>query len=179
MGKGPIGRGYIHIYTGNGKGKTTAALGLALRAAGHGIKVMIIQFMKGWIDYGELNGVKMLTPHVELHQFGRDTFVDPGNPDPIDLELASKGFSFAKDAILGGRFGIVILDELICAAAFNLIPEEKVLSFMDEKPAGVELVLTGRGATEKMIAKADLVTEMKDVKHYYAEGVDARIGIER
>jgi cob(I)alamin adenosyltransferase len=177
--RGAIGKGYIQIYTGNGKGKTTAALGLALRAAGHGLKSIIIQFMKGWIDYGELEGVKMLAPYVELHQFGRDTFVNPENPDRVDLEYAMKGFMLAEEVVRTKQGDIIILDELVCTVSFNLILEENVLALMDSKPDGMELIMTGRGATEMMIAKADLVTEMKDIKHYYADGVDARIGIER
>jgi cob(I)alamin adenosyltransferase len=177
--KGIIGKGYIQIYTGNGKGKTTAALGLALRAAGHGLRTVIIQFMKGWIDYGEIGGVKMLAPRVELHQCGRDTFVNPKNPDQVDLDLAKKGLSLAEEAIRSKQADILILDEIVCTVSFNLIEEERILQLMKDKPVGMELILTGRGATEKMIEIADLVTEMRDIKHYYEEGVDARIGIER
>ncbi|RMG58674.1 MAG: cob(I)yrinic acid a,c-diamide adenosyltransferase [Deltaproteobacteria bacterium] len=177
--KGSVGKGYIQIYTGNGKGKTTAALGLALRAAGHGLSVVIIQFMKGWIDYGELEGVKMLSPYVRLHQCGRDTFVNPKSPDPEDVRLAREGFELAKKVLFEEKPDILILDEMNCAVMFNLIPEEEVLDLMERKPDGVELVLTGRGATERMMEKADLVTEMREVKHYYAAGVDARVGIER
>ncbi len=179
MRKGELGKGYIQIYTGNGKGKTTAALGLSLRAAGHGLKVAIIQFMKGWIDYGELEGVKMLSPYVTIHQCGRDTFVNPENPDPEDVKLARDGFELAKKIIFDERPDIVVLDEINCAVMFNLISEEEVIELMEKKPEGMELVLTGRGATEKMIEKADLVTEMREIKHYYAAGVDARVGIER
>jgi cob(I)alamin adenosyltransferase len=177
--KGIIGKGYIQIYTGNGKGKTTAALGLALRAAGHGLRTVIIQFMKGWIDYGEIGGVKMLAPRVELHQCGRDTFVNPKNPDQVDLDLAKKGLALAEEAIRSKQADILILDEIVCTVSFNLIEEERILQLMKDKPVGMELILTGRGATEKMIEIADLVTEMRDIKHYYEEGVDARIGIER
>lgn len=174
-----IEKGFIQIYTGEGKGKTTAALGLSLRAAGHGLRSIFIQFMKGWIDYGEIEGVKLLHPYVELHQWGRDTFVDPQNPQGEDIRLARSGFEFAKDVILEKKADIVILDEIICCVSFNLIKEEEVLQLMDQKPDGLELIMTGRGATKEMIRKADLVTEMKEVKHYYAEGIDARIGIER
>jgi cob(I)alamin adenosyltransferase len=177
--RGVIGKGYIQVYTGNGKGKTTAALGLALRAAGHGLRTVIIQFMKGWIDYGEIGGVKMLAPHVEIHQCGRDTFVNPKNPDQVDLDLAKKGLSLAEEAMRSKQVDILILDEIICTVSFNLIEEEIILQLMKDKPLEMELVLTGRGATERMIEIADLVTEMKDIKHYYEEGVDARIGIER
>lgn len=179
MERGVIGKGYIQVYTGNGKGKTTAALGLALRAAGHGLRTVIIQFMKGWIDYGEIGGVKMLAPHVEIHQCGRDTFVNPKNPDQVDLDLAKKGLSLAEEAMRSKQVDILILDEIICTVSFNLIEEEIILQLMKDKPVEMELVLTGRGATERMIEIADLVTEMKDIKHYYEEGVDARIGIER
>lgn len=174
-----LGKGYIQIYTGSGKGKTTAALGLSLRAAGQGLKTIIIQFMKGWIEYGELKGVKMLAPHVDLYQMGRDTFVNPNNVDPDDIELARKGLELAREIIDERKADILVLDEINTTVMFNLIPEEEVLELMETKPAGLELVLTGRGATDRMIEKADLVTEMKDIKHYYSQGVDGRIGIER
>lgn len=179
MNDGFIGKGYIQIYTGNGKGKTTAALGLALRGAGHGLKSVIVQFMKGWIDYGELKGVTMLAPYVELHQCGRDTFVNPSDPDPEDIELAEKGMALAEEVLWKRKADIVILDEIICTVSFKLIEEDRVITLMERKPDGMEMILTGRGATARMIEMADLVTEMKDIKHYYGDGVDARIGIER
>ncbi len=179
MRKGDIGKGYVQVYTGNGKGKTTAALGLAVRAAGHGLHTVILQFMKGWIDYGELEGVRMLAPHVEIHQAGRDTFVNRKNPDPEDTRLAREGWELAKKAILGGKADIVVLDEINCAIDFGLLPLEEVIEVIKRKPDGMELVLTGRGAPQELIEVADLVTEMREVKHYYAKGVDARVGVER
>ena len=174
-----IGKGYIQVYTGNGKGKTTASLGLTVRAAGHGLRSVIIQFMKGWIDYGELRGVEMLSPFVELHQAGRDTFVDRKNPDPEDIRLAREGWELAKKTILEREADIVVLDEINCAVDFGLLPVSEVLDLLQRKPDGVEIVLTGRGAPEEIIAVADLVTEMKEIKHYYNKGLDARIGVER
>ncbi len=180
MGKNDfLGKGYIQIYTGSGKGKTTAALGLCLRASGHGLKCLIIQFLKGWIDYGELEGVKMLSPWVKIVQSGRDTFVNPRNPDEEDLRLAREGFELAKKAVDLAECDILVLDEINCAVLFNLLSEEEVLGLMRSKPKGMELIMTGRGATGKMMDLADLVTEMKDVKHYYGAGVDGRVGIER
>jgi cob(I)alamin adenosyltransferase len=179
MRKGAIGKGYVQVYTGNGKGKTTAALGLAVRAAGHGLHTVILQFMKGWIDYGELEGVRMLAPHVEIHQAGRDTFVNRKNPDPEDTRLAREGWELAKKAILEGKADIVVLDEINCAIDFGLLPLEEVIEVIKRKPDGMELVLTGRGAPQGLIEVADLVTEMREVKHYYAKGVDARVGVER
>ena len=174
-----IGKGYIQVYTGNGKGKTTASLGLTVRAAGHGLRSVIIQFMKGWIDYGELRGVEMLSPFVELHQAGRDTFVNRENPDPEDIRLAREGWELAKTTILERKADIVVLDEINCALDFGLLPVSEVLDLLRRKPDGMEIVLTGRGAPEEIIAVADLVTEMKEIKHYYDKGLDARIGIER
>ncbi len=179
MQRESIGKGYIQVYTGNGKGKTTASLGLAVRAAGHGLKVCIIQFMKGWIDYGELAGVRMLHPYVEIRQSGRDTFVDRKNPDPEDVRLAEQGWAMARETILGKKADIVVLDEINCALDFRLLPLADVLKLLEQKPDGMELVLTGRGAPQEILEAADLVTEMREVKHYYAKGVDARVGVER
>lgn len=179
MKPGNLGQGYIQVYTGNGKGKTTAALGLAVRAAGHGLHTVIVQFMKGWIDYGELQGAKMLAPYVEIHQAGRDTFVNRKNPDPEDVRLALNGWQLAKRILLDGKADILVLDEINCAMDFGLIPGEEVVEALRNKPAGMEVVLTGRGAPAAVIEIADLVTEMKEVKHYYAKGVDARVGVER
>lgn len=174
-----IGKGYIQLYTGNGKGKTTAALGLSLRAAGHGLKVQIVQFMKGWIDYGELNGVRMLGDNVRIHQAGRDTFVNRESPDPEDVRMARDGWELAKRIILDRQADVVVLDEINCAVDFGLLPENEVLAVLRRKPEGMELILTGRGATAGLIEIADLVTEMREIKHYYSRGVDARVGIER
>jgi len=179
MRGGTIGKGYVQVYTGNGKGKTTASLGLAVRAAGHGLKTVIIQFMKGWIDYGELTGVRMLAPHVEIHQMGRDTFVNRKNPDPEDIRLAREGWKLAREIISGGKADIVVLDEVNCAMDFGLLPVGEVLEAIKGKPDGMELVLTGRGAPQEIIEAADLVTEMREIRHYYSKGVDARVGVER
>lgn len=179
MGPRGLGKGYIQVYTGTGKGKTTASLGLAVRAAGHGLRTVIIQFMKGWIDYGELKGVEMLSPHVVIHQAGRETFVDRKKPDPEDLRLAREGWKLARETILGKKADIVVLDEINCALDFGLLPVPEVLDVLNGKPDGMEIVLTGRGAPEEIVAIADLVTEMREVKHYYAKGIDARVGIER
>jgi cob(I)alamin adenosyltransferase len=179
MKPGTIGKGYIQVYTGNGKGKTTASLGLAVRAAGHGLRTVIIQFMKGWIDYGELNGVAMLSPFVEIHQAGRDTFVDRNNPDPEDVRLAREGWELAKAVVLGRKADIVVLDEINCAVDFGLLPLAEVLDLLHGKPDGMEIVLTGRGAPQEIVLIADLVTEMREIKHYYGKGIDARVGVER
>jgi cob(I)alamin adenosyltransferase len=179
MNSGAIGKGYIQVYTGNGKGKTTASLGLAVRAAGHGLRTVIIQFMKGSIDYGELKGVEMLSPFVEIHQAGRDTFVNREGPDPEDIRLARDGWELAKTTVLARKADIVVLDEINCAVSFGLLPVSEVLDLLREKPDGMEIVLTGREAPKEIVAVADLVTEMRDVKHYYDKGVDARVGVER
>jgi cob(I)alamin adenosyltransferase len=171
-------KGMIQVYTGTGKGKTTAALGLAMRALGHDLKVYIIQFMKGNIRYGEVETARQLSPNVVLKQMGRETFVDRKNPDRIDIELAQKAFQLAKEVIGGGKYDIVVLDEINVAVDYGLISLETLLDLLDSKPAHVELILTGRSAKEEVIERADLVTEMVEVKHYYREGTHSRKGIE-
>lgn len=169
--------GLIQVYTGDGKGKTTAALGLAMRAAGQGLKVYIVQFMKGWPHYGELNTVGK-QPNITLKQFGRPDWVDKENPDPVDIDMAQEALEQAREVVKSGEYDLVILDEVNVALEWKLIQLEDVLSVVDEKPKTVELVLTGRYAHPEVIARADLVTEMKEIKHPYRKGVSGRRGID-
>jgi len=171
--------GFIQVYTGNGKGKTTAALGLALRAAGSGFKTYVAQFLKGQ-PTGEIEAAKKLSPLVRIEQFGREGFIMvKDGPEDEDVILARAGLERALEAMLSGDYRIVVLDEVNTAVHFKILPEQEVLDFLDKRPAGVEVVLTGRYAPDSFIARADLVTEMKNVKHYYDQGVKAREGIEK
>lgn len=170
-------KGMVQVYTGDGKGKTTAALGLALRASGQGLKVYVVQFMKGWPFYGELETVKHL-PNVTLRQFGRPDFVNKQNPDPIDVHMAQEALAYARQVVLAGQHDLVILDEINVALDFGLIKLADVLDLLEKRPPQVELVLTGRNAPAALIATADLVTEMLQIKHPFTDGVEARKGIE-
>lgn len=169
--------GKIQIYTGDGKGKTTAALGQALRALGHGFKVIIIQFMKGKINYGELKAAKKLSGFL-IEQYGLPTFVDKKNPSKEDIELAQKGFERAKEVILSGKWDIVVLDEINVALDFGLVSLSSLIELLKKRPKHIEVILTGRYAPKELIEIGDLVTEMKEIKHYYQKGVQARKGIE-
>ena len=169
-------KGIIQVYTGDGKGKTTAALGLALRAAGRNMKVLIVQFMKKW-DYGELHSIRLI-PNITLETFGTKEFVHKGKVEKIDYEEAEKAFSFGVDGMQSGDYDIVIFDELNMALYYELLDLKEVIQKMKEKPQNVEIVITGRRAPEEIIEIADLVTEMKEVKHPYQKGVEARRGIE-
>jgi cob(I)alamin adenosyltransferase len=172
-------KGYIHVYTGSGKGKTTAALGLALRAAGHGYKTYIGQFLKGQF-YGELEAIKRFSSLITVEQFGRKGFIHvTHNPDKEDIKRAYNGLEKCRNAMLSGKYKIIVLDEVNVAIYFNLIKEEDIIKFLEQKPEEVELILTGRYAPKSIIEKADLVTEMKEIKHYYKKGVRARKGIEK
>jgi len=170
-------RGCVHIYTGNGKGKTTAALGLCLRAVGAGFRVYIAQFMKSG-DYSELRALKRLGSQVTIEQFGTGRFVR-GNPSEEDRRVARQGFEAAQTALASGDFQMVILDESIVALHQGLLTREQIQAWIDMRPEPVELVLTGRYAPPEMIAKVDLVTDMHEVKHYFQNGVTARVGIEK
>jgi cob(I)alamin adenosyltransferase len=170
-------RGLIQVYTGEGKGKTTAALGLALRAAGHGLRVEIIQFLKGWPGYGELIGVAWL-PTVAIHPFGRSGWVHPAQPQPEDYERATRALAYARQIVTSGKADIVVLDEIDVALDYGLLDLEVVLALLDSKPPAVELILTGRNAHPEIVSRADLVTEMRKVKHPYDRGIGGRKGIE-
>jgi len=169
-------KGLIQVYTGDGKGKTTAALGLALRAAGRNMKVLIVQFMKKW-DYGELHSVKLI-PNITLETFGTKEFVFKGKAKKIDYEEAEKAFSFGIEGMQSGNYDIVIFDELNMALYYELLDLKEIIEKIKGKPHNVEVVITGRKAPEGIIEIADLVTEMREVKHPYQKGVEARKGIE-
>ena len=174
----PLPKRYFQIYTGNGKGKTTAALGLALRAMGHGFRTYIGQFMKGQVC-GELKACSALAPSITIEQYGNKRFSGNENaPKGKDLRMAKVGLEKATKALLSCKYDIVVLDEIITAHSFHLITLEEMLDIAAVKPTGVELVFTGRNAPPELIEKADLVTEMKDVKHYFQRGIKARRGIE-
>ncbi len=174
-----IGKGYVQVYTGNCKGKTTAALGLAFRAMGHGLKTYIGQFIKGQ-EYGELKAALMVAPYITIEQYGRGAFIHvSGSPEPADVECARVGLTRAVAAMVSGCYDIVVLDESLTACFFNLISPDDILALISRKPDGMELVLTGRYAPAEIIKRADLVTEMVEVKHYFQRGVVARAGIER
>jgi cob(I)alamin adenosyltransferase len=173
----PLEKGLIQVYTGPGKGKTTAALGSALRAAGQDMKVYIIQFMKGWPHYGELTSVEKL-PNITLRQFGRPDFVNKDNPDPTDVEQAQQALDHACQILSSGEYDMVILDEIHVALDYHLIELGQVLALIESKPEKVELILTGRGAHPEIVKRADLVTEMLDIKHPFNGGLKGRRGIE-
>ena len=175
----PLEQGQTQVYTGNGKGKTTAALGLAFRACGRGLRVLMIQFMKGGGPYGEHGAAEKLAPLLTIIPTGRPGWVRRPNPEPEDIRLAQEAFAQARAALISGEYDIIILDEINGAVSFGLVTVEEVLEVIRSKPPTVELVLTGRDASEEVIAAADLVTEMKEIKHYYRAGIPSREGIEK
>jgi len=170
-------KGYVQVYTGDGKGKTTAAFGLALRAAGAGLKVYIAQFVKG-MRYSEINSLAKLQDFIAVKQYGRSCFINR-NPDEKDIRAAQEGLKEVKEIMCSGRYQVIILDEATIATHYNLFSVDELLDFIRAKPEEVELVITGRGADPRIVKEVDLVTEMKEIKHYYQKGVQARDGIER
>ncbi|MFB0972717.1 MAG: cob(I)yrinic acid a,c-diamide adenosyltransferase [Tissierellia bacterium] len=169
-------KGYIHVYTGNGKGKTTAALGLSVRAACAGLEVYIGQFLKG-MDYSELKLPEYFS-NITMEQFGSDYFIEQ-NPSEEDQKKADIGFKKVEEILLSDKYDLVILDEILVAVSLGLVNSDELLNAIKNKNPKIELVLTGRNASEEIIDIADLVTEMKEIKHYYQKGVQARIGIEK
>ena len=170
-------KGYIHVYTGDGKGKTTAALGLAIRAVGAGLKVYIAQFLKHG-DYSEIKGLDRFSDTITVEQFGRGRFIK-GRPSKEDVAAARQGLKKVKTILTAGKYSVVILDEANVAVSLNLFSENELLEILDHRPHNVEIIITGRGAAAGIIEAADLVTEMKEIKHYFKKGVKARIGIEK
>ena len=183
-------RGLIHVYTGDGKGKTTAALGLALRAAGCGFCTYVCQFLKGQ-EYGELEAVQWLAAGapggacapITIERFGRPTFVHmsadgSSTASEEDVRLAQAGLDAARRAMASGQYELVVLDEINVALYFKLLTVQDVLDLIDANPQGIELVLTGRRVPDEILARADYVTEMREVRHPYQQGIQARRGIE-
>ncbi len=168
--------GLVQIYTGNGKGKTTAALGLALRAAGRDKTTLIVQFMKKW-DYGELHSIKNI-PQITIKTFGTKDFVYKGKAKEIDFQEAKKAFAEGVEGVFSKQYDLVIFDELNVALDFGLLKIEEVIDFLKNRPKDVEIVITGRNAPEELMERADLITEMREIKHPFQKGIDARIGIE-
>lgn len=171
-----MNKGFIQIYTGNGKGKTTAAIGLAVRAAGADKKVLFVQFLKT-PDFSEHKALKLLEANIHVKCFGTGSFVR-GTPGDTHKEAVRKGFTYLSEIVSNCAFEVIVIDEIFAVISTGLLSENEVLALLDKKPENVEVILTGRAAPERFIEAADLVTEMVEVKHYYHHGVPARIGIE-
>ena len=170
-------KGYTQVYTGNGKGKTTAAIGLAIRAAGAGLKVFMAQFIKMG-DYSEIKALKRFSDLITVEQFGLGRFTD-GKPKPEDIRAAQKGLEKVRSILVSDEYDIIIMEEANVAVKLGLFAVQDLLKIIINKPHDKELVITGRGASPRIIENADLVTEMKPVKHYFQKGVSARLGIEK
>ena len=170
-------KGYIHVYTGNGKGKTTAAIGLAIRAIGANLNVFFGQFIKTK-QYSEHNILEKYLPNITVETFGRGCFIY-GTPEDIDIQLANKGLKRIEEIMTMNKYDLIVLDEINVAVYYKLIDKNILLNLLQKKPTNVELILTGRYASKEIIEIADLVTEMTEIKHYYSNGVLAREGIEK
>ncbi len=169
-------RGYIQLYTGNGKGKTTAALGLALRAAGAGMRILFAQFVKGE-EYSEVKAIRQSLPQITIRQYGLECFII-NKPTQEDIDAARNGFEEVSEAVMSGSYDLVVMDEATIAIYYNLFSVNELIELLKRKPEPVEIVITGRYAPPELIEIADLVTEMNEVRHYYSSGVMARRGIE-
>ena len=170
-------KGYTQVYTGNGKGKTTAAIGLAVRAAGAGLKVFIAQFGKMG-DYSEIKALKRFSDLITVEQFGLGRFTN-GKPTPEDIKAAQEGLEKVRSVLVSDEYNIIIMEEANVAVKLGLFGVQDLLNIITDKPLEKELVITGRGASPRVIEQADLVTEMKPSKHYFQKGVPARVGIEK
>ncbi len=169
-------KGYLHVYTGDGKGKTTAALGLAVRAAGAGLKVYIGQFVKG-MDYSEIAAINRYFPQIVIRQFGRDCFIK-NKPVREDIDCAKAGLREMQVVLRQGAYNLVIMDEANIATYYGLFSAEELLAVIRDRDTAVEVVVTGRKADPRLIEEADLVSEMREIRHYYAKGIEARKGFE-
>ncbi|WP_353093961.1 cob(I)yrinic acid a,c-diamide adenosyltransferase [Tissierella praeacuta] len=169
-------KGYVHVYTGNGKGKTTAALGLSLRAVLAGKKVFFGQFIKG-MEYSELESEKYL-PNFKIQQFGRDCFIY-NDPTDEDIRIAKEGLEVCKKILNSDKYDIVVLDELNIATYYKLLNPDDIIDILKNRNQKIEVIITGRYADKRIVEFADLVTEMQEIKHYYYKGVEARKGIEK
>lgn len=178
MSENPLGKGYVQVYTGNGKGKTTAAMGLAFRSMGAGLRTYFGQFMKGQ-KYSELEAARMSAPYITVEQYGEPGFVHIKGVTESALQKVRGGLKRAREVISSGEYDIVVLDEICTAHYFGLVSTEEILDIIKGKPENLELILTGRYAPPELIEAADLVTEMVEVKHYFQQGVPERTGIER
>ncbi len=171
--------GLIIVFTGNGKGKTTAAMGQALRAVGQGMKVLMLQFIKGTWDYGELISIKKLEPDFVIRPLGKGFIRSKSKlNDKEAIENINQSWEQAEKEILSDSYDMVILDEINYVIDFGLLPVDKMLTLLEKKPSRLHIVLTGRNAHEKVIERADLVTEMREIKHQYSKGIKAQKGIE-
>ena len=169
-------KGYIQIYTGDGKGKTTAAIGLSVRAVGAGKKVFFAQFVKGQI-YSEVKAMLQYLPNIIIKQYGLDCFIYH-KPKQEDIDAAREGFEEVSEIVLSGKYDVVVLDEANIAIYYQLFSVEELIEVLKRKPEQTEIIITGRNAPVELIEFADLVTEMKEIKHYYTQGIQARVGVE-
>ena len=170
-------KGYVQVYTGNGRGKTTAAIGLAIRALGAGWRVFIAQFLKTG-EYSEHKALARFSDLLTIKTYGRNVFIR-GTPEDEDIQLAQEALKEIAESVASEQYRLVVLDEANVAIRYGLIKVEQILDLLEQSPKGIEFIITGRHADPRLVARADLVTEMQEVKHYYHQGVKARVGVEK